>query len=167
MNTNQTINPVINQQQNQGGNTMNQQQVQAQQVPNYTTVNPQQQFQNPAINQQIQGGNNTMIQQQVPSYVKIGNEIYQVSKVPNQQGAMGAIQNPMPIAAVMPNAKYNNEDNEESFFEEHPIISTALIAGSAYVGYKVVKSLFFDNDDTTAQIQEDNPSLYFDEVDFI
>lgn len=118
------------------------QQAVAQQLTNPNPATQAQQvFSVPAQSQQVQGQPAQAQGQQEPKVVYV--------------------QVPVPAQAqtqVQPAPQVVEAEPESSFTDDHPWLTLGLVAAGAYVGYKFISNVFFD-DDNSSNVVSDNDTI--------
>lgn len=130
----------------------------------------QQLMQQQAVAQQLTNPNPATQAQQVIAVPAQG----QVQSQPaqgqgQQQPKVVYVQVPVPAQAQtqeQPAPQVVEVESESSFTDDHPILTLGLMAAGAYVGYKFISNVFFDDNNSSSAAVSDNDTIDLVPADF-
>lgn len=121
----------------------------------------QQLMQQQAVAQQLTNPNPaTQAQQVMPTAG--GQQVAQTQQVQATAQQPKVVYVPVPAAqvpqqqAAAPQVVVEAAEEESSFSDDHPWLTLGLIAAGAYVGYKFVSNVFFDDDNSSSSVSEND-----------
>lgn len=120
----------------------------------------QQVMQQQAVAQQLTNPNPATQAQQVIAVPAQGQQQVQAQPAQGQQPKVVYVQVPVPAQAQTQEQapQVVEVESESSFTDEHPILTLGLMAAGAYVGYKFISNVFFD-DNNSSSVVSDNDTI--------
>ena len=120
----------------------------------------QQLMQQQAVAQQLTNPNPATQAQQVISVPAQGQQQVQAQPAQGQQPKVVYVQVPVPAQAQTQEQapQVVEVESESSFTDKHPILTLGLMAAGAYVGYKFISNVFFD-DNNSSSVVSDNDTI--------
>ena len=144
---------------------------QGQAVPvQFVDPNQLQALQQQAVAQQLTNPNPATQAQQVIAVPAQGQQ--QVQSQPaqgQQQPKVVYVQVPVPAQAQtqeQPAPQVVEVESESSFTDDHPILTLGLMAVGAYVGYRFISNVFFDDNNSSSAAVSDNDTIDLVPADF-
>lgn len=120
----------------------------------------QQVMQQQAVAQQLTNPNPDTQAQQVIAVSAQGQQQVQSQQAQGQQQPKVVyVQVPVPAQAQtqeQPAPQVVEVESESSFTDDHPILTLGLMAAGAYVGYKFISNVFFDDNNTSSAVSDND-----------